>query len=367
MMKRYLFNYILIASLVFLGCNPKTKNNEETMVNSKMDSVSEASFNGELRVLQFNIWQEGNEVPGGFDAIVDEILNTKADLVALSEVRNYNDRSLAKRLVDALEEKGQVYYSQHSEDSGIISRFPILFQEALYPLKDDRGTITKALIDVAGTSVAFYSAHLDYTHYACYLPRGYDGINWGKLSEPVLNVEKILEQNLASQRDEAVALFVEDAMKEKEKGNLVILGGDFNEPSHLDWGDDTKDLFDHNGVVVPWQNSITLYNNGLVDAYRVKYPNPVTHPGITWPANNTLVEVDKLAWTLEADDRDRIDFIYYYPDQGLDLKEVSLLGPVGSIAYGKRVPTNPGEDVIKEPKGIWPSDHKGVLAVFQVN
>ena len=42
-----------------------------------------------FRVLQFNIWQEGAVVKGGFDAIADEIVRSNADFVTLSEVRNY--------------------------------------------------------------------------------------------------------------------------------------------------------------------------------------------------------------------------------------------------------------------------------------
>ncbi len=38
--------------------------------------------------------------------------------------------------------------------------------------------------------------------------------------------------------------------------------------------------------------------------------------GFTFPAGNKLAEeakLEKLAWAPEADERDRIDFIYYYP------------------------------------------------------
>jgi endonuclease/exonuclease/phosphatase family metal-dependent hydrolase len=364
-MNRLLFYpIILLVSVVFLGCNTSKKDRETAISAPEIDAVTELDFDGTLRVLQFNIWQEGNEVTGGFDAIVDEIINTEADLVALSEVRNYNDLSLAKELVDALAKKGQVFYAQRSEDSGILSRFPIISQEALYPLKNDRGTITKALIQVNGVPIAFYSAHLDYTHYACYLPRGYDGISWKKLDAPILDVHQILEQNLASERDEAISIFVEDAKQEIEKGNLVILGGDFNEPSHLDWGQASNNKFDHNGTVVPWNNSITLKANGFVDSYREKYPDPVNYPGLTWPANNVNVELSKLVWTPEADDRDRIDFIYYHENTRIALKDVVIVGPVGSIVHGKRVDRNPGKDTFWTPHGIWPSDHKGVLATF---
>lgn len=299
--------------------------------------------------------------------MVDEIINTEADLIALSEVRNYKDQSLAERLVNAMAEKGYTYYSERSEGSGILSRFPILSQKALYPLKNDQGSITKAMIEAPSGPIAFYSAHLDYTHYACYLTRGYDGITWKRLSAPILDVDTILEQNEQSKRDEAIDVFIIDALEEHKKGNTVLLAGDFNEPSHLDWGESSKDLFDHNGTVVPWQNSIKLIENGFLYTYRTKYPDPVTHPGLTWAANNTDVQLAKLVWTPEADDRDRIDFIYYFPNEQLTLEDVTIVGPVGSIAKGKRIETNHGQDKFLAPKGIWPSDHKAVLATFEFN
>ena len=42
----------------------------------------------EFTVLQWNIWQEGTKVPGGYDAIVNEIARLKPDFVTFSEVRN---------------------------------------------------------------------------------------------------------------------------------------------------------------------------------------------------------------------------------------------------------------------------------------
>lgn len=39
----------------------------------------------EFTVLQWNIWQEGTMVPGGYEAIVDEIIRLRPDFVTLSE------------------------------------------------------------------------------------------------------------------------------------------------------------------------------------------------------------------------------------------------------------------------------------------
>ncbi len=318
-----------------------------------------------LKVLQFNIWQEGTIVPGGFDAIINEVIRTDADLIALSEVRNYDAESLAERLVKALAEKGHTYYSERSEDSGILSRYPILSQTAVYPLKNDQGSVTKAIIKIKNNDIAFYSAHLDYRHCSLYLPRGYHSSTWEKLDHIVTDSLTIAIDNLASRRDEAISALITDAMKEKALGRLVIFGGDLNEPSFLDWTEATKDLYDHNGVVMPWHNTLELDKAGFIDTYREIFPNPVTHPGFTFPADTPLVPIEKLAWAPDADDRDRIDYVFYLPSDKLKLIDVKVIGPKGSVVRNKRQ-LETSKDPIETPDGIWPTDHKNVLAVFKI-
>ena len=69
-----------------------------------------------------------------------------------------------------------------------------------------------------------------------------------------------------------------------------MIGGDFNEPSHLDWQADTKDIREHRGMVVNWDCSKILIEDGYKDTFREIYPNPVIYPGFTFPTNN--IEVD---------------------------------------------------------------------------
>ncbi|HUH27847.1 endonuclease/exonuclease/phosphatase family protein [Gelidibacter sp.] len=318
-----------------------------------------------LRVLQFNIWQEGTIVPGGFNAIIEEVIRTDADLIALSEVRNYDEKSLAERLVNALAERGHTYYSERSEDSGILSRYPILSQTAVYPLKNDQGSVTKAIIKINNKAIAFYSAHLDYRHCSLYLPRGYHSSTWEKLEHIVTDSLTIATDNLASRRDEAINALIKDAMNENALGRLVIFGGDLNEPSFLDWTEDTKDLYDHNGVVMRWPNTLALDKAGFIDTYREIYPNPLTHPGFTFPADTRLVPIKKLAWAPDADDRDRIDYVFYLPSDKLKLMDARVIGPKGSIVRNKRQ-LETSKDPIESPDGIWPTDHKNVLAVFKI-
>ena len=69
--------------------------------------------------------------------------------------------------------------------------------------------------------------------------------------------------NEQSVRDDAIACFLKEAKKDREAGRIVILGGDFNEPSHLDWTEATKDMRDHQGLVVPWHVSVMLEKDGF--------------------------------------------------------------------------------------------------------
>ena len=80
----------------------------------------------QFTVLQWNIWQEGTLIPGGFEAIVNELAHLQPDFVTLSEVRNYNDVDFTHMLCQALKEKGLTYYSFRSKDSGLLSKHPII-------------------------------------------------------------------------------------------------------------------------------------------------------------------------------------------------------------------------------------------------
>lgn len=318
-----------------------------------------------IKVLQFNIWQEGTVVIGGFNALADEIVRSDADFVTLSEVRNYNNSRFCDRIVQALRERGKTYYSFYSEDTGLLSRYPITDSSTVYPLNDDRGSIYKLVSKKGNQEFAVYTAHLDYRNCAYYDARGYNGSTWEK-QEPVTNLDSLLVLNRASVRDDAIAQFIKEAEKDKAAGRIVILGGDFNEPSHLDWTEATKNMRDHYGLVVPWDVSVMLEKAGFKDSYREKYPDPVLNPGFTYPANCKDIDVAKLAWSPEADDRDRIDFIMYSPVEGFSLTDITIVGPKGDILRGQRT-TEETADPILEPIRIWPTDHKAVLATFQLN
>lgn len=314
-------------------------------------------------VLQWNIWQEGSVVEGGYDAVVDELVRLRPDLVTLSEVRNYGGVDFTARLCASLAERGVVYHSLRTDDTGLLSRMPLLGSATVFPLENDHGSIHKVVTTAAGREVALYTAHLDWLDDAYYDVRGYDGSTWEPIPVPA-GVGEVLARNALSQREPAVRAFIEDARRELAAGRAVFLGGDFNEPSHLDWTEATRTLRDHRGMVVPWPCTSMLEEAGFVDAYRERYPDPVTHPGFTFPVDNPAVEVGRLTWAPEADERDRIDYVFYAPAGSVSLVDAVLFGPEGSIVCSRRVGSD-SQDPFLPPLGLWPTDHKGVLVTFE--
>jgi endonuclease/exonuclease/phosphatase family metal-dependent hydrolase len=320
----------------------------------------------ELKVLQLNVWKNGTNVPGAPQGLVDLIDQTDPDVVLLCELKVGSESPLSQQLIEELRKRGKTYYGDEQDvPTGILSKYVVKKTSLLLPTKERQRSIVKAFLSVNGQTVVVYSAHLDPGNYAPYLPRGYSETTSKKIDAPVIETDSILVANRRSLRDEAIRGFLEDATVEVAKGHIVLVGGDFNEPSHLDWQADTKDIRDHHESVVPWDVSIMLQQSGYIDVYRHQYPNAVTHPGFTWPAGNTSAKLEKLYFAEDADERDRIDFIYYHPQPGVTLKAAYIVGPAASIHRGKIVPDETADAFI-QPKGIWPSDHKGNLATFSI-
>jgi exodeoxyribonuclease-3 len=119
-------------------------------------------------------------------------------------------------------------------------------------------------------------------------------------------------------------------------GKFVALTGDFNEPSHLDWTANAAAA----GIVpmaTAYPASTAAAAAGLLDSYRVAYPDEVKHPGWTWTP--LTMEDDP------ADRHDRIDFVYVAP--GLEVLHSTVVGE-----------GPPRADITVRP---YPSDHRAVV------
>ncbi|TAJ09761.1 endonuclease/exonuclease/phosphatase family protein [Marinilabiliaceae bacterium JC017] len=336
---------------------------------SNRSTEQKASF----KVLQFNVWQEGTMVTDGLDRIANVISESGADIVTFSEVRNYNNEDWLSKVKDALAEKGLTYHGDFvAGDVGLISKYPVVETRVVFDEAhtSDSGSLVACKLNVNSREVWVCAGHLDYKFYAVYLPRGYNGgypdwkIRADEVGEPVpvTNVDTVLNYNKRSLKDEAIQKFIDF---EKQVAPVpVILGMDLNGASHLDWTDRAKQMYGHNGAVIPWNNTRSLEEAGFTDAYRFIYPDEVTHSGITWPAYPHGYQKN-VSWTPKADERDRIDYVFY-KGEGIKASTACLVGPSISFSYGK-VTGSECKDTHIYDNQPWPSDHNGVMVAFELD
>jgi len=140
-------------------------------------------------------------------------------------------------------------------------------------------------------------------------------------------------------------------------GARIVLTGDFNESSHLDWTERAAqsgiDRWPGNPTGRPlrfkisWKGSGLLSEAGLSDAYRVAHPDEVAKPGITWtprydPSPGRRPYEDQVL--------ERVDRIHFSADS-LKVLDASVVGEDPATC----------EQV---HQGRWVSDHRAVKATF---
>lgn len=142
-------------------------------------------------------------------------------------------------------------------------------------------------------------------------------------------------------------VFLNDLSVSNEEPLIVM--GDFNSPSHLDWIESTKHL--HCGWTFEWPATKILSSFQLTDAFRQVYNSPLKVSGITW---STVVKYNKEWGGTIFEPQDRIDMIFY---------KGNLLQPSkAKVYFGNQLitltPYHKNND--------WPSDHASVIVDFIV-
>ncbi|HEX5018546.1 MAG TPA: endonuclease/exonuclease/phosphatase family protein [Actinomycetes bacterium] len=269
----------------------------------------------ELRLLQLNIEYGGTGVD--FDKVVEAIEVSGATVAALQE-----GCGSMPRIADALD---WPYVDNRTQ---VVSQVPLLDP----PAASD-GVVFVEL--EPGRVLAIVNVHPP--------SRGYGPFRVA--DEPVKRVDRrerrVRLSHVQPSLDAARAL-MDDRVP-------VILLGDFNAPSHRDWTDATVGSRPHVVRAFKWPTSVAAEETGLVDAYRAVYPDPVTHPGLTWPAERPFVKGYNPAADGHAEDR--IDFMYVSPD--INVEDMRIMGESES----------PYSDLSITP---WPTDHRGLLAELRL-
>ncbi|WP_033282319.1 HAD-IA family hydrolase [Streptomyces sp. NRRL F-525] len=267
----------------------------------------------ELRVLSWNLWLGGSKVDDHRTKQLKAIAETGADVVGLQETGG----TAAEELAEAL----GWYHHRAGENLGVISRHPITARFG----DPDVGFYGAAGVRIAvgeGREVDVWTCHLDYTPYGPY-ESAFDGL-------PAADLIAHEGVRLAQMRDALgrIAEVGDDAVP-------VVLVGDFNCPSHLDWPG------------VEWPVTMAAAEAGLLDSYREVHPDPVVDPGHTWSPIHPVHEDG----SGRAEPQDRIDYVLHRGLTVLDSRTFVVGTP------------SPWPDV---SGNCWPSDHAAVLTVFAV-
>lgn len=267
-----------------------------------------------VKVLQWNIWHGGIHLGNdGLGRVIDLVKATHADVVTMQEA--YGSQ---QRIADSL---GYFMHTASPKDNlAIYSRYPMTAIPTSYttfhsnPIKVTLPDGHQLLVNACWLR---YASHPEYT--SCYPDIGLDPKMWvaEDAALGLADMQHIIEKDTKPYLDSDIP---------------VIIGGDFNSCSHLDWTQAAAPLhFGYGPVAFP--TSRYLLKEGYKDSFREINPDEVARPEGTWAAIYGQLQVC------------RIDFLYY---KGKNIKTVA----------SKIVKTAPEID------DVWASDHAAVLSTF---
>ena len=264
-----------------------------------------------LRVLAWNIWHGGRRKgrDEGVQRVVEVIEESGADIVLMQETYGSGPRISGRLGFD---------YFLRSANISVMSRFPITDVHRL--ASGFRfGGVTVELRP--GLRVQAYSLWIDY------LPSVQDQLAAGA------SAEELAAADARTRGRDIQGILSELLPRLARTPDLpVIVGGDFNSGSHLDWTVAAAELPNHLGRVVAWPVSRAMQEAGFVDTFRAAHPDPTSDPGLTWSPE------------FRDSHQDRIDYVYVRGN-GWRIEDATILS--------------------EHPRG-WPSDHAASLTVLQL-
>ncbi|KAK6359197.1 hypothetical protein TWF696_000361 [Orbilia brochopaga] len=277
----------------------------------------------EIRVLTFNLWIGGTHVSNYHNKQIKFILEQNIDILGVQESTGAHATRIAKALGWWVYEAG---------DLGIISRYPIV---------EEYGHISASIgvriaLDGAAKQINFWDAHFSAYPYGPY-----------DLCFDKQSVDFAMKREASSGRAQQVADTLKAMAPQIAAANNipVILMGDTNAPSHLDWTDRNKHCGYGN---VPWPTSVKPLQAGLIDSFRAVHPDPAAVPGTTWSPIYPFNE----GTTGKVEPQDRIDIIYH----------AGSMTPIDSRVVMAGNPRPYGQHGNNE----WTSDHAAVLTTYRL-
>ncbi|NED97745.1 hypothetical protein G1H11_20815 [Phytoactinopolyspora alkaliphila] len=123
--------------------------------------------------------------------------------------------------------------------------------------------------------------------------------SWGPLNQTALEAAMGLERtytdaDLAASDDERrremARIILEDRLPRYVRDDApVLLGGDFNTQTSLDWTEAHAGAPRHEGLVLRWPVMEMFAEAGFADTYRTAHPDAARYPGRTWTAGHSFM------------------------------------------------------------------------------
>ncbi|MBL8892521.1 MAG: endonuclease/exonuclease/phosphatase family protein [Planctomycetaceae bacterium] len=274
------------------------------------EQKSVATSGAQVKVMTWNIWhggqEDGKEV--GPARVVDLIRGSGADLVAMQETYGSGEW-IANEL--------GFHFHPRGTNVSILSRYPVLEDLSVF----EEFKCVGALVEVPKMGpVAFY---------CIWLPYGAD--IWLPQIRLKSDDTAMIEATKPSANDlqKILAAIEERLADDKYREVPVVIAGDFNSMSHLDWNSVAMEQY---GRVIQWPTSRLMATAQFRDAWRETRPVVDRSVDATWSPR------------FPEQEQERIDFIYYRAQK---LRAIQ-------------------SQRIREHPSLFPSDHAAVLATLEV-
>jgi len=280
-----------------------------------------------VRVMSFNIWAGGEAGGQPLSQTAAVVRAANADVVGLQETegRSSADQSAVDNVARLAKMLGWHFVSQGGRTS-VISRYPITGTTR------NRWGVEVRL--PTGQSVVLFNAPCPASPYQPYqllnIPDGK-----GRFLE---TAEQAVEAAKDARGELLKRILAE--LKSVLPTTPVLVTGDLNEPSHLDWTPEVA-MAGRCPLAVPWPTTTAVTELGLIDSFRAVHCDPVAAPGFTWTPTTEPTD--------PSDRHDRIDFVFY--SRHFIARRAERIGE-----------SSPSADIVVAP---FSSDHRAVVVEFE--